>query len=139
MRVCLDTNIVVQIFGQSQPFRPIRDALVNGRIELAVSNEILLEYEEVITRLCGGKRWLQIEALFTRLFQLHANILFLDPQFRFRVIAGDPDDDKFVDCAIAAQADFIVTEDRDFQALLGSGYKPKPISPSDFVQLLLTK
>lgn len=41
---------------------------------------------------------------------------------------------KFSDCAITAEADYIVTEDRHFQALIGSGYKPQPITPAEFIQ-----
>jgi uncharacterized protein len=57
MTVCLDTNVFLQIFGRRQPFQPILRALLDGRITLAVSTEILLEYQEIITRLCG-KRFL---------------------------------------------------------------------------------
>ena len=132
MRVCIDTNVLLRIFGQTHPFQPIKESLVSGRIELAVSNEILLEYEEIVTALSGWKRWREVETFLTRLFQLHANVLFLEPQFRFQVIVADPDDNKFVDCAIAAQTDFIITE--DFKPLLGSGYKPRPITPANFIQ-----
>jgi predicted nucleic acid-binding protein len=41
MRVCIDTNVLVQLFGWNQVGRSIRDALLTGRIELAISNEIL--------------------------------------------------------------------------------------------------
>ena len=61
MRVCIDTNILVQLFGRSHPYGQITDALQSGRLELAVSNEILLEYEETLTRLSGQGRWQTIE------------------------------------------------------------------------------
>ena len=100
---------------------------------MAISNDILLEYEETITRLSGAARWQQVEHLLAAIFQAHANILFIAPHFRFRVITNDPDDDKFVDCAIAAQADFIITADTDFEALARAAYKPKPITPEEFI------
>jgi len=37
--------------------------------------------------------------------------------FHWNLITVDPDDNKFVDCAIAGQAKFIVTEDKHFQIL----------------------
>jgi len=52
-------------------------------------------------------------------------------------ITHDPDDNKFADCAIAAEADFILTEDRHFQELNGSGYKPQPITPAEFMKRCL--
>ena len=134
MRVCIDTNALLQLFGQNQDALPIRRALLGGRLELAVSTEILLEYQEVITRLSGSERWGELERFFTLLSLLHSNILFVDPQFQFRVITTDPDDNKFVDCAIAAQAEYIITSDQHFDLLVGSGYRPQPLTPTQFVQ-----
>lgn len=57
MTVCLDTGVLLQIFGRKQPFQPIFNALLIGRITLAVSTEILLEYQEITTRLSGAERW----------------------------------------------------------------------------------
>jgi putative PIN family toxin of toxin-antitoxin system len=133
VRVCLDTNVVVQIFGVAAPCAAIRQALLSGRLELALSNEITLEYEEVITRLSGAARWQQLASLFDVLDRLHGNIVRVEPAYRFRVIALDPDDNKFVDCAIAAAADYILTEDRHFAALAGAGYRPQPITPQAFM------
>src|SRR5213594_3560804 len=98
MRVCIDTNVLVQLFGRNEAGRPIRDSLLGGRIELAVSTEILLEYEETITLLSGRARWQQVERFLTLLFYLHGNILFMEPHFRFAVVTADPDDNKFSDC-----------------------------------------
>ena len=138
MTVCLDTNIFLQIFGRRQPFYPILRALLSGRLTLAVSTAILLEYEEVTAKLSGPERWQNISTLLEVLVQLHGNISFLEPQFRFGVISADPDDNKFCDCAIAAAADFVVTEDHHFDALRSAGYKPVPVSPDEFIRLHLS-
>lgn len=138
MTVCLDTGAFLQIFGRKQPFQPILRALLDGQITLAVSTEILLEYEEITTRLSGIERWRDVAALLELLSQLHQNIQRVSPQFRFNVISADPDDNKFCDCAIAAEANFIVTEDNHFDALKSAGYKTKPISPEDFIHQFLT-
>lgn len=45
------------------------------------------------------------------------NVKYFDPHFRFHLITADPDDNKFVDCAIAANAKYIVTEDHHFDVL----------------------
>ncbi|HEY3762977.1 MAG TPA: putative toxin-antitoxin system toxin component, PIN family [Verrucomicrobiae bacterium] len=137
MTVCLDTNVFLQIFGRKQPYYPILRALLDGRLTLAVSNEILLEYEEIITKLSGAKRWHEVIALLELLEQLHGNIRQIEPQFRFAIIIQDPDDNKFCDCAITAEADFVVTDDAHFAALQSAGYKPKPITPDEFIQAYL--
>lgn len=50
------------------------------------------------------------------------------------MIATDPDDNKFCDCAIAAEADFLVTEDRHFEALKSAGYHPQVLTPNEFIR-----
>ena len=135
MTVCLDTGVFLQIFGRRQPFYPILRGLLDGQLTLALSNEILLEYEEVTTRLSGEGRWRDVVGLLELLPQLHGNVLRVEPQFRFHVISADPDDNKFCDCAIAAKADFIVTEDSHFNALNTAGYRPRAISPQEFIRL----
>ena len=57
MIVCIDTNTLVQALAAGHAFRPIMDAWVSGRITLAVTTPILLEYEEVITRMSGAARF----------------------------------------------------------------------------------
>ena len=47
------------------------------------------------------------------------------PQFHFRIITADPDDDIFADCAIAADAEYSITEDGHFKALRNAGDKPQ--------------
>ena len=133
MRVCIDTNVLVQLFGAARPYRPILDALQQGSLQLAVSNEILFEYEETVTRLSGATRWQTIINFLHGISRLHNNVLYVDPHFRFRIIAADPDDNKFADCAIAVEADFILTSDGHFDVLLSSGHRPKPIEPAQFI------
>ena len=118
MTVCLDTGVFLQM-------------------TLAVSTEILLEYQEIITRLSGAERWHDAVALLELLEQIHGNIRRVNPQFRFNIISVDPDDNKFCDCAIAAEADFVVTEDNHFDALKTAGYRPKAIQPGEFIRQYL--
>jgi uncharacterized protein len=85
-------------------------------------------YHAILRALLDGK---------ITLARLHGNIRELEPQFRFQVIQDDVDDNKFCDCAIAAEADFVVTSDGHFDALKTAGHRPKPISPEDFIRLHL--
>ena len=137
MTVCLDTGVFLQIFGRRQPFYAILRALLDGRLTLALSTEILLEYEEITVRLSGAARWREVAELLDLLAQVHGNIRQIEPQYRFGVVRDDPDDNKFCDCAIAAAADFVVTEDNHFGVLTSAGYKPQPIAPTEFIRLHL--
>jgi len=95
------------MFGRRQPFYPILRALLDGRLTLVLSTEILLEYEEVTVKLASRQRWQDAMTLLEILAQLHGNIRHIEPQYRFGIITADPDDNKFCDCAIAAEADFV--------------------------------
>jgi putative PIN family toxin of toxin-antitoxin system len=128
MRVCIDTNSLLPLFGSRSTFADIKNALLTGSLELAVSTAILLEYEEVVTRLSGRERWNQFASLLEVMDGLHGNIHRVDSTFQFHVITADPDDNKFTDCAIAARAEFVVTDDQHFAPLAKSGYAPKPLT-----------
>lgn len=138
MVVCIDTNAVLGMFGRSARWLALRDGLLAGKFLWALSTEILLEYEEVAARELG-KDGVERLLRFIDLADLaRGAILRISPAFRFRVIAADPDDNKFADCAIAAGADFILTSDRHFDDLNGAGYKPIPIRPEEFILRYLT-
>ena len=93
----------------------------------------MLDYEEIITMRASAEEWRKLSAFFDVIAELHGNLLHAEPSFHFHLIAADPDDDKFADCAIAAEADFIMTEDTHFEVLRGSGHQPQPITPDDFI------
>src|ERR1043166_1842894 len=123
MIVCIDTDTVIQALAQHHPFHPIFDTWVAGRLTWAVSTPILLEYEEVLTRLSGPARWRKLARLMDLAALTSGNLL--------RVTAY-PDDNIFTGCAITADADYLLTEDGHFASLVGAGYKPRPISPQEF-------
>ena len=136
MTVVLDTNVVLTARVARHPCHAIVRALAVGRLTIAASTAILFEYEEIVTARAGAAQWRQFAAVLDLAAQLHDNVRHVEPSFRFRLITADPDDDKFADCAIAAEADFVVTDDAHFNALRGSGHKPQPITPADFIARL---
>jgi len=138
MIVCLDTNTVVQALAEGHAFHPILEAWIAGRITWAVSTEVLLEYEEVLSRLSGPARWRKLARLMDLAELTGGNLLRVTPAFRFNIIITDPDDNLFTDCAVTAGADFLITEDQHFAALRSAGYKPQPITPGEFVSRFIT-
>ena len=134
MTVVLDTNALVQMSGHASPHAALKRALLEGRLVLAVSTPILLEYEEVICRYSGRARWEDVARMFALISLLHDTISEVAPSYRFRIITGDADDDAFADCAIVANADYIITEDHHFNVMRLSGYKPQPITPAEFIR-----
>ena len=80
---------------------------------LCISNEILEEYLEVMTR--NINRYVAEAIIYTILTR--ENVKRLTPHYRFNLITSDQDNNKFVDCAITANAEYIVTEDHHFNEL----------------------
>ena len=134
MTVCIDTNVVPGMFTASHAYRPIFEEWFCGRLQRSVSTEILLEYEEIMQRKASPQKADAMMQIITLVALRHGNIVFSSPSFRFHLLAADPDDDKFADCAIATEADYIITSDHHFDALIGSGYKPQPITPEEFIR-----
>src|SRR5439155_15959317 len=97
MIVCLDTNTVVQALPERHPFHPILNLWVAGGLTWAVSTPVLLEYEEVITRLSGPSRWRKLTRLMDLAEMTAGNLLRVTPTFRFQVVNADPDDNIFTD------------------------------------------
>lgn len=135
MTVCLDTNVVLRIFTATPPFPFLLRRLLDGHITLAISNEILFEYREVTTSLYGTDTWEDTNRLLLGLERL-GFVVNVSPSFRFALISSDPDDNKFADCAIAANAQFIVSSDRHFTVVNTAGYQCRAIDPLEFARLL---
>ena len=111
--VVLDTNCLLQSLSQKSQYYRVWNDFVKGKYVLCVSNEILEEYEEIIaSHMSPLAARLAVETILRA-----NNVLRIDAQFRFNLITSDFDDNKFVDCAIAANADYIVSEDSHFNVL----------------------
>lgn len=133
MLVVVDTNVMVSAFARSASIAPLFRALANGEVRMALTAAIILEYEEIAAERGGTAFASKIMHWLSLVSAAYDSIDVVQPSFQFRVILNDPDDNKFVDCAIVANADFIITNDSDYAALLNSGYKPQPIKPDDFI------
>ena len=112
-RIVLDTNSLVQIIPGKSRYRKIWEAYKNGEIQLCVTTEILDEYEEILQRLTNEKTAkMIIDFIANSKFTV-----FIISYYKFHLIKADPDDNKFTDCAVAANARCIVTEDKHFHIL----------------------
>ena len=112
MKVVLDTNVLLVSISPRSRYRWILDALLDQRYTLCVTTEILLEYGEIVGRHMGEHYFYDTMGMLENLM----NLALVVPRYRFNLLA-DPDDNKFVDCAIAANAVCIVSHDRDFLPL----------------------
>ena len=111
--VVIDTNSLLMALSARSGYHRIWKSFLAGDFVLCISNEILEEYAEVIARNISID--LARYVVFT--IMERNNVRQITPFYKWHLITSDPDDNKFVDCAIAANARFIVTEDHHFDVL----------------------
>ena len=111
VRLVLDTNTVVSgLLWASTPFHLMQAAL-HGRIDLYTSSTLLLELEDVLPRRKFAHRVIITGLTAEQLIARYAVMAKSVTPARIAAISPDPDDDHVLACALAAQADFIVSGD----------------------------
>jgi hypothetical protein len=115
MRGVVDTNVFVSSFFGGIP-RKIVDLWKNGQITLCLSKPIVEEYVEVLRRL-GLQDEIELKEL-VGLFAQGPGVLFSATTPRLKIVDKDPDDNKFIECAVALNATHVVSSDK---SLLGVG------------------
>jgi putative PIN family toxin of toxin-antitoxin system len=130
MKVVIDTNIFVSSFFGGNP-RKIIDLWKEGKISLCLSKNILEEYVDVLQRVGLGEEE-EIEELLS-LFAKGFNILFTTKTPKIKAVKDDPDDDKFIECAVALRAEVIITGDKELRAM-GEYMGIKIFTPQEFLK-----
>lgn len=124
--IVLDTNCLIASISRRGRYYEVWKSWKEGKYTLCVSTEILEEYEEIIARLTNKE-------IAENVIQTIVNsryVKMIDPYFHFNLIEYDVDDNKFVDCAIAANAKYIITNDAHFSHL-----KDIPFPKIDIINL----
>lgn len=114
MKIVLDTNVLLVSISSKSRYRPILDAFINEEFELCVTTDILLEYEEIIKDHMGGR----FAEYVLQLIENAPNVQWITKYYKWTLIETDADDNKFVDCAIACDAKYLVSDDKHFNVLL---------------------
>lgn len=113
MRVILDSNILLVILPKASKYRLIFDKFLSNDLTLIISNEVLTEYHEVLTRYTSAS----VASNVLELLLIRPNVEKYEIYFNWELISEDNDDNKFVDLAVASNSDFIVTNDKHFNVL----------------------
>lgn len=111
--IVLDTNCLLQILPSRSIYHPVWEAVLNGKVSLCVNTEIMEEYEEIL----GNKMSPSIAHNVVETIARLSSTFFQQSYIHFGLIQTDVDDNKFVDCAIAADAEYIVSNDTHFDIL----------------------
>jgi putative PIN family toxin of toxin-antitoxin system len=139
MNVVIDMNMFVidmnmfvsSVFGG--PPREVARLWFQRRITKCLSEEIFQEYQRVLREI-GAVSEAEERDLISA-FTSGENVLYVNDPPSVKVVEEDPDDDKFIACALALEADYIVSGDSDLLSL-GSYMGIPIVSPSTFLEIL---
>ena len=135
MKVVLDTNILLVSIAKKSAYRLIFDSLLSNKFDLIISNDILSEYTEIIAL----KTNVMVATNISEMLLALSNVQKQDVFYKWNLIDADKDDNKFVDCAIAGSADYLVTNDKHFNCLKSIEFPKLCLLNLDgFMDLLIT-
>jgi putative PIN family toxin of toxin-antitoxin system len=116
VKVVLDTNVLISgIFFSGPPYLILK-AWREGRVDLALSREIFEEYSQTVRILSENFPPIDLHAILT-LIEKEAE--FYEADSLPSQVCSDPDDDKFLACALASHADVIVSGDKHLLKVSG--------------------
>lgn len=129
----IDTNVIIASIPDNSPHHWIWKGIVENKFEVYVTTEIFEEYEEVIQRFFGFDFTQYLMSVLENL----RNVIFVKTYYAWNLITADPDDNKFVDCAISCNAKCIVSEDKHFNILKTIGFpKVEVLKIEEFAKLM---
>ncbi len=133
MKIILDTNVFISGIFFSGPPSQILKAWQNSRLQIVLSQEILNEYQRVAESLVG--KFPKIDILqIIELMTIHGQLI--DAEGFDVSVCDDPDDNKFMECAIASNSKIIISGDKHL--LKVSGYQGiNVLKPREFVDSYL--
>jgi uncharacterized protein len=133
MRVTLDTNVIISGIFFSGPPSKILKAWADQRFQLVLSQQILDEYQRVSGELSSKFPSIDIAPII-ELITIHG--LFIDTHGYTLPVCEDPDDNKFIECAVAGNCEIIISGDKHLLKL--SEFRGiEVLSPRDFVDKYL--
>jgi len=125
-KAVIDTNILIDAWQDDFSYtRRILDEVIKGNIRAFASHKIWREYQLILDRLVNDRRHYELVNKFFSAVEL------VEPQQRLRVVKYDQEDNKFFECAVTAQAEYIITNDNHFFEV-GEYQGVQPIKPKDF-------
>jgi len=132
MRAAIDTNVFVSSFFGGIP-RKVIEYWFSGRLTLCVSKPILKEYFDVLCRFEFDDKALLYS--LRQAFERNFNLLFVNNPKEQMWIKEDPADNKFIACALALKAEYIVSGDAHLGKLKNIE-NIKIVSPAEMQDLL---
>jgi putative PIN family toxin of toxin-antitoxin system len=135
VKAIIDTNCLLASISPKGAHYWLYEAFSEEKFTWILSNEILLEYEEQLSIFFSKKT----ADLVLSILSIAPNTAFIDPFYQWRLIEQDKDDNKFVDCYLASNANALVTQDKHFEILKSIDFpEVNVVSLHEFKELLTT-
>lgn len=131
MRVVLDTNVLISALMFGGKPREILQKAIRGELRLCLSEEILSELGEVLQRPKFGFSVTMVNQILSELAAITELVV---PSKEISQIKVDPADDRVLECAIEARADYVVSGDNHLLDL-GKYSSIRIVSPHEFLVL----
>ena len=133
MKIVLDTNILLISVSRKSRFNQILQSFIDEKYIICITDDILFEYEEILKKYFND---IFAEEIL-KLIEYAPNVIWINSFYKWNLILNDPDDNKFVDCAIATGAKYLVSNDRHFKILNEIEFpKVDLINAEDFMEIL---
>ena len=132
MRVVLDTNVIVSGLNFPGNERMVLELALRGRFELFLSWFILGEVSGVLTRKFGWDQERAVRAISA----LENAAIVIEPLRLDEVIAGGHADNRILECAVAANAYYLVTGDRRHLLPIGEHQGTRIVNAPRFLSML---
>ena len=113
IKVVVDTNVLMEgLTKQGGAASLIIDAWLAGLLEVYVSNSLVHEYVDVLSRKLSSQRWQRLQPDLANLLErAHLTVI----HFSWRPMSPDPGDDLVIDCAMNASAIVVTSNLKDFR------------------------
>ena len=132
MKIVLDTNVFISGIFFSGPPSQILQSWRQSKTKIVLTEQILAEYQRIGAELSAKYPSVNIEPII-ELFTIFGE--FVETRGISETICEDPDDNKFIECAIASQSKLIVSGDKHLLNI--SGYKEiEVLKPREFVTII---
>jgi uncharacterized protein len=129
MKIVLDTNVFISGIFFGGPPSDILELWRKSKIRIVLTEQILEEYQKVGEELSAKYPSISIEPII-ELFTIFGE--FVEIKGFSETICEDPDDNKFIECALASQSKLVISGDKHLLKI--SGYKGiEVLKPREFI------
>ena len=136
LKIVIDTNVLVSgLIKPDSTSELVILMVLNNQVMMFITDDIFKEYEQVLSRGKFGK-YLNAKNINSFLSQVKRCAKVVSPKVQVDLVKDDPADNKFLECTLAAEADFFITGNiKHFP--FKKFHKTRIVTPSEFLNIMI--